>query len=335
MLSVNRSIYLIALLAIGLFTAAGELRAQPPTMPLPTQPLNALPSTAPDFQSTLDLLYNRVRKPVTLRDSGVSLMDPSMVQTNIRLRYDHGYQITQPDRGEYFWARSPLGRGPALLETSVDYQDISIYGEYAPSGGRWSIAGELPVRFVNPEMNPNHAGLADGNLALKWALLQSPDSVVTVQFRTYFPSGSGTRGLGTQHVSIEPALLGFYRLGKALAWEGELRDCVPLGGTPGFQANVVRYGTGMTYTIAEDGIYNIRSVVEFVGWTLTGGDVTINDGGGLFHTQSAAGQTILNVAVGGRMNLGERTSVYSGYVHSVASAAWYRDLFRVELRYAF
>ncbi len=334
-MSVNRSITLLALLAIGLSGAAGELRAQLPTMPPPTQPLSSLPTTAPDFQSTLDLLYNRVRKPVTLRDSGVSLIDPSMVQTNIRLRYDQAYQVTRPDQGEFFWPRSPLGRGPTLLETSVDYQDLSIYAEYAWSGSRWSIAGELPVRFVNPEVNPNRAGLADGNLALKWALLQSPDSVVTLQFRTYFPSGSGTQGLGTRHVSIEPAVLGYYRLGKSLAWEGELRDTVPLGGTPGFQANVVRYGTGMTYTMADTGAFSARSVVEFVGWTLTGGDVTINDGGGLFHTQSAAGETIFNVAVGGRFNLGERTSAYTGYVHSVASAAWYRDLFRVELRYAF
>ena len=89
---------------------------------------------------------------------------------------------------------------------------------------------EAPVRFLNQEVNGNTAGLGDMNAGLKVALVQGEDGLVTFQFRTWFPTGAASRGLGTRHVSLEPALLFNYQLAERWRLEGELRYWAAVGG---------------------------------------------------------------------------------------------------------
>lgn len=292
-----------------------------------------IPTQAPSFQSQIDKALGRVKPPITLAESGVSLLDTAVVATQLRMRFDAAYDWNLPDRAEMLWAQTG-GRGPAQAETSVDYQQFSLYGEYA-LGGRWGLFAELPLWLVDPVVNDNTGGLGDGNAGFKFALLQEPDYLVTLQLRTIFPSGSGRKGLGARHVSLEPGALLFYRVGKYMAWEAELRDIIPLNGTPGFAGNVIRYGTGLTYSLYDTGVVNVQSVAEIVGWTLTGGDVTIVDGPGAFHTSSAAGDTIITSAVGARGTVIGKGSVYFGYARALTKDRWYTDLLRVEARWQF
>ena len=303
-----------------------------PTLPAPGE-MGPLPSTAPDFQTLVDRALGRVTVPITMSDSGVTLIDTAVVATQIRLRVDAAYNWEEPDRAEFMWAQ--IGnRGPAQAETAVDYQELSFYGEYAVAE-RWSFFAELPLRLIDPDVNDNTGGLADGNVGFKFALLQHPDALVTAEFRTIFPSGSGRRGLGNRHVSIEPGLLALYKLGKYLAWEGELRDIVPLNGTPGFAGNILRYGSGITVALWAAEPMRVQTVAELVGWTATGGDVTIYDGPGVYHVSSAAGDTIANTALGVRGTITGRGSLYVGYAHALTGQRWYNDLMRVELRWVF
>src|SRR5436309_3126018 len=119
-------------------------------------------------------------------------------------------------RAEFFYAKcgcfrnaippDPNAAGPPLTETRVDYQDFASYLEVAYNN-RVSGFVEIPVRLLNPERNNNTSGLADMNAGFKVAMIACEDTVFTFQFRTYIPTGDSDRGLGTDHVSLEPGLL--------------------------------------------------------------------------------------------------------------------------------
>jgi hypothetical protein len=48
-------------------------------------------------------------------------------------------------------------------------------------------------------------GLSDVQFGFKAALLADPDRYLTIQFRTYVPTGNPGTGLGTGHPSLEPS----------------------------------------------------------------------------------------------------------------------------------
>src|SRR5262249_47232804 len=139
--------------------------------------------------------------------SNVGYIDSAIPQTQFRLRYDAAYRDNRPDRAEFFYPKCgclPGGPGPLGVETSVDYQDIRSYAEYA-FNSRLSAFLEVPVRFINPQQNGNHAGLGDIEFGFKGALIADCDRYLTFQLRTFTPTGDGRKGLGTEHYSLEPA----------------------------------------------------------------------------------------------------------------------------------
>ena len=204
-------------------------------------------------------------------------IDSAIIRSQIRLRYDSAYDNNRPDRAEFFYAKcgcNPGGRGPRELESRVDYQDINTYIEFAASN-RLSGFIEVPVRFLNPDMNDNTAGLSDITAGVRLGLIANPGQAYTFQLRAYAPTGDDDRGLGTGHASLEPAFLVFQKLTDRLYVEGEFRDWIPIGGTD-FAGNVLRYGVGMAYNVAPSPERQfIAPVVEFVGWTVLGGKQTV------------------------------------------------------------
>ncbi|MFM7921053.1 MAG: hypothetical protein ACKPJJ_12565, partial [Planctomycetaceae bacterium] len=84
-------------------------------------------------------------------DSTVGYIDNPIIGNQFRFRYDSNYNARQPARAEFLW---PVGgkRGPGPgPDTSVDYQDLAAYTELQIADG-WSLFGEVPVRFANPEI---------------------------------------------------------------------------------------------------------------------------------------------------------------------------------------
>lgn len=268
-------------------------------------------------------------------DSTVGYMDNSIVGNQLRFRYDSNYNATQPARAEFIWPvdgnRGP-GPGP---ETSVDYQDLWLYGE-AKMGERWSLFGELPVRFANPEIQDNTAGLGDANLGFKYALHQCACDAKTFQLRLYVPTGDGDRGLGTDHYSLEPGLL-FYRA-LSPRWSGyaEIKDWIAIDGSQGIAGNVLRYGLGTSYRLLEScEDRSLSAVAEFVGWTVLDGGTAITTPGPSTQFIDAVGDTIVNAKVGLRWQLSEVVDLYGGYGKALTEQTWYSDMFRIELRRSF
>jgi hypothetical protein len=270
----------------------------------------------------------------TISDSKVGYIDTAIPANLFRLRYDSAYDSVRSSRAEFFYApTSPVGPGLPLPERVVDFQDINAYFETGIPGVLTGFV-EAPLRFLNPEINDNHTGIGDMNAGFKWAFLRNECSTLTFQFRTYIPTGNARLGLGTDHVSLEPALLGYRKLSDKLRVEGELRWWTPVGGDD-FAGDVLRYGVGVSYTVWSNQCSYLAPVVELVGWTaLDGQESGVTDAGVPF-TESAAGNTIVNIKFGARMGLSESLDVYAGYGRPLTGDTWYDHVFRAELRWRY
>jgi hypothetical protein len=250
----------------------------------------------------------------------------------------------------------PMARGPQHTMVSnlpvarmfggdprINYQEVATYLEYAPTQN-FSGFIELPARFLDPTLVRNAAGFSDLNLGFKYAFVAEPNEYYTFQFRTYCPTGAADLGLGTGHVSVEPAFLVFQRLTDRLYFDGEFRDWIPVFGS-NFAGNVLRYGVGLTYNFVLTDHFRVAPVNEVVGWTILNGKeyVDTNPNGPL----NVAGQTIVNEKIGIRIGLGDysqagggsalndRHSLYVGYGRCLTGDAWYRDTFRLEYNFWF
>ena len=270
----------------------------------------------------------------TVRDGSVGYVDPAPVSDQVRLRADFGYDFRAPTRAEFFYPRSrPLGPGLPEPERAVDFQDYMLYLERAV-GPAFSIFAEGGVRALNPDLNANATGLADVNVGFKYAFLADECQVWTFQLRTYLPTGDAGRGLGTNHVSLEPAILGFARLTEDLGLASEVRYWQPVGGTE-FAGPVVRYGLGLRYNLWDDGYWRLAPTAEAIGWTVLDGRESRLLPDGRVATLDSDGTTVVNVKLGARLDVGEQAGLYAGYGRAVTGGRWYRDVFRVEFRWLY
>jgi hypothetical protein len=270
-------------------------------------------------------------------ETSVGYIDSALPLTQFRLRYDAGNGDNRPERADFFYPANGLG---PFQEPRVNYQEASAYLEWAPIP-RFSGFVELPYRWIDPEVNADHRGISDMNAGFKFAMLHDPDQVLTFQMRTYLPTGSATDGLGTHHISLEPALLFYQRLSECWTLEAELRDWIPVqaGDPEDFSGNVLRYGVGVSYLAFQAPRVRVSPVGELVGWTLLSGKDERDGEVGM----PAAGETIVNAKLGVRIGLGElsqpgdtgKADLYIGYGRALTGDVWYKNILRVELRIRF
>jgi hypothetical protein len=268
-------------------------------------------------------------------DSRTGYIDNAVPGDIFRLRMDASYNNRRPSRAEFFWPKNgqPFTPGPPFRERRVDYQDFTAALELL-AAERLSVFVELPFRLLNPAINDNTAGLADLNAGFKYAFVATDDLVATFQLRTFAPSGDADRGLGTNHVTLEPALLAYAPLTERWRLEGEFRVWVPVDGTD-FAGEVLRYGIGTSYTIYEGCRWWIAPVAEFVGWTALDGKKAFLAPSGIGFVRDAAGDTIVNAKLGVRLGLRGLGDIYAGYGRPLTGERWYENTFRLELRLVF
>jgi hypothetical protein len=274
---------------------------------------------------------------------GPGYIDDAIPATRVRIRFDSLYDDNRPDRAEFFYPkcgcfRTPDSKGPPLSEKSVDAQELSFYLEYAVSE---QLSGfvEVPIRFINPEVNANRTGLSDINFGAKYAFISGPDLTVSAQLRAFGPTGEGFKGLGTEHWTVEPALLLSAHPSDRLYLYGELRDWIPLEGSD-FAGNIIRYGVGVGVVVWERPGLRVAPIGELVGWTVLDGKEEDLDTG---LAVNARGDTIVNAKIGVRVGFGEApreglfsgSDLYIGYGRALTGEVWYKDIVRVEYRLNF
>lgn len=319
-----------------------------PTNPITTDPTGLGLGMGGDATGPLDIGTEIASAVGGGRDiSASNYIDSAVIRSQVRFRFDAMFDYPLPDRGEFLYPKcgcfrlagvDPNAAGPPLEETGISSnQEYATYLEYA-FGDDLSAFVEIPIRSINPEQNTNETGLSDINFGFKYAFINQQDRVVTFQLRTYTPTGDGGRGLGTEHYSIEPAILFLYQLSDRVLLEGEVRDWIGIRGTD-FTGNVLRYGAGLSYLAYNSCNFRIQPVIEVVGWTFLDGQFFVpgNVGG-----SDADGDTIVNVKAGIRFGFGDlgqgllsQSDIAISYGNAITNDQLYDDIFRIEIRRRF
>jgi hypothetical protein len=287
-----------------------------------------------------------------------AFIDQALPMHVFRTRFDAFWGMNRPDRAEFFYPEPSFlqnlgdrdlrgpglreARGPRRRERNVDAQELSFYVEVllAP---HVSLFTDVPFRFINPDINNNEAGLSDVSLGFKFALIMEPTRVLSFQIRGTAPTGEGFRGLGTENWAVEPGLLYHETFGDFGVF-GEVRDRIPIDPRSSFAGNVLRYGVGANYTVADVGGVQVIPTVEGIGWTVLSGKETANIGSFEPIVQNSRGTTSLTWTAGVRLApsnvFGDGgylalSDLYVGYGHTFTRDRWYRDIIRIEYRLRF
>jgi hypothetical protein len=223
--------------------------------------------------------------------------------TQTRLRWDAGFDYRNPDAAEYFWAR--IGqKGPKVNTPSLRYQDLTLYQEVAAKGA--SFFTEIPYYNVHPDFGPSSSGLGDINLGVKTVLLDRELLLVTMQFRTFVPSGNFTAGVGTGHASLEPSLLMALKLGPVTYLQTQLAEYIPLGATPGFGSTVFHYHFSLNHCLCRFGdCVSVLGVAELNGYNYQGAFTDFPSGA----VVGLDGANYLNAGPGVRVQICDRFDV--------------------------
>ena len=304
----------------------------------------------------------------TRRPSMVGYVEDSTIATQLRVRFDAASHIHAPDRAEFFYAKCGCFTGlpathpyydknapgnPGGILTDANAQQLYILGEYAMMANKGSVFVELPVRWLKPQVFAvgsfaDQTGISDLRFGAKFGLMATDNGQATVLVRLAAPTGDAAKGLGTDHFSIEPALVVAQRVHDNVGIEAEFGGVFPTDGSSGlptsgsdkFSGRVLYYGVGPSFDVYSSSRVRFSPVVELVGWRVLSGFQTGNpalttgpDAG--FGDASKVSPNIVNIKVGARVTMMDTASIYVGYGHHLTDAAWYDDIFRIEYRVGF
>ena len=316
----------------------------------------AATSATPDAASQPGMM-RRTRR----RGSMVGYVEDATVASHFRVRFDSGWDIDSPDRAEFFYAKcgcfrgltgtqafdpAAPGPGPGVV-TAMNYQELRLLTEYA-AGHRASVFVELPFRWIKPTAFApgtgsfgNQSGLGDIRIGTKVALSTTDGHDVTVMVRGSVPTGDSLKGLGTDHGSVEPAILYRQGLGGRMQIESEFGDWHPTGSSKGplpgngnFASDVLYYGVGPSIDLVQTRNVRFAPVVELVGWHVFGGyqTATFNPPA---SSGDASGINVVNLKVGARTSMANGGSFYVGYGFALTNNVWYDKILRLEYRTKF
>jgi len=326
-----------------------------------SQPDPQPPQTSKSTQSQTTAPAKEPSGP-PLEGSMVGYVDDAIVGSQVRIRFDAGFKDNAPDRAEFFYPQcgcNPGGPGPRPgASNNINFQQLYLQAEYAPVR-RFSVFTEVPIRWIQPQSfipgtsnvvqgvavtgaSPfsNQSGISDVRAGFKLAVTASSDHSLTFQFKAYFPSGDGSRGLGTAHYSIEPSLLYYQRLSDRWAVESQIGGWLPINGSSlsgvgNYAGDIFFYGFGPSYQLVNRENIKFAPVVELFGWHVLGGLETVETPAGTPAVADASGTNIVNLKIGARTSFGRHNSVYVGFGQAVTHSVWYEHIVRLEYRYSF
>jgi hypothetical protein len=322
------------------------------TAPAVALVLPAVNAVAAD-QSVKPVVPGRRRRP-----SMVGYIENSTVESQVRFRFDSGLGNNVPDRAEFFYAKcgcykyvpapgfDPDAPGPGQgIPTEINFKEFYAFAERAINQ-RYSVFGELPIRGIQPQgFVPTglqdwvgETGLGDLRFGGKASLISDDNRTVTAMVRMALPSGDSTKGLGTNHASIEPSLLLHNTVNDRVSIEAQLGYWKSIGGSAGvnsadsFAGDVLTWGIGPSFEAYSSDTLSVSPVVELVGWRVIGGFQTCVTCG---DDPSAGGTNIVNIKFGARAMVNGRHSIYGGFGLHLTDQVWYDKLFRFEYRLGF
>jgi hypothetical protein len=269
-------------------------------------------------------------------------VDPVRPATQIRLRGDFAGQYQFPDKAEYFWAQENA-RGPHFAGTvppgtkapgspNLDYTMGSLYNEVAVNN--FSFFVELTYLNIEPILYPGDSGFGDMNLGTKTMFLDCELIQSTFQFKTFLPTGNAGHGVGTGHVSLEPALLTSIKLTPITYFQWETAFWFPLGGTASFQGPLFHYHLSLNQLLCHCGKdIQLIGTAELNGYDFTDGSYTSPLTG--LPASVKAVTNIVNLGPGLRLSICNKFDMGAGGVFAISKDRMAEAMARLEMRYRF
>ena len=256
-------------------------------------------------------------------------VDGARPVTQTRLRWDAGYHLILPDRGEFYWAQIGA-KGPPLRETNVNYHYLSLYQEAGTE--KFSAYVEMPYWSMNPEQNNGATGFGNLVIGTKAMFLDCELIQMTFQFATQIPTGSPGKGVSNGHVALEPSLLAAIKLYPDTYFQTQISQWIPIGGTPGFQGGVLHYHFSLNHVVArpvED--TQLIGMIEANGWSFQSGSFTDP----ILGPSSGNNYTYFSIGPGLRCVMCDKVDLGIGVQWAVTSQHFAETLYRTELRWRF
>jgi hypothetical protein len=311
----------------------------PPPPPLLTVPAGGLPSAPKSAAMPVSLLVplpdeDHAADPVPA-DTNAGFIDPASPWNVLRLRFDAAWNMNRPTRSEYFLTCSLNNRrgGLNVPESRVDYQQLSLYGEWAILP-QFSMFIDAPLRFINPQINTDETGPSDLSIGFKLLGVQTHTFTGSFEFVTTAPTGQRSTGLGTGHTSLSAAILTNWQPLHKLILEGSFTVWMPLDDSR-YGGEMLMYAIAVSYGDHPPGEFWVAPVFELTGWTAIRGLEQVTYSITDYSLKPAEGDTIVNSNLGVRVGFGLVGDVYAGYSRSLTGERWYKDLWRVEVRWRY
>ena len=256
--------------------------------------------------------------------------------TQQRLRWDAGLNMIYPDRAEYFWARADgSGRGPSATAPwrsvrSLDYNELSLYTE--TSSGKFSAFINQPYRSVDPSDAAHGAGFGAMDIGTKTLLFDCELLQISMQFRTYMPMGSASKGLGNGHLSLEPSLLIGLSLSPDTYLQGQVSEWIPIAGNSTYSGAILHYHVSVNHVWFRP-LPDVPVIVtgEINGWSFQDGAYTDP----VLGTQPASGTTYLSIGPGIRMTVCDKIDFGVGSALALTNDHFAETLIRSEFRWRY
>jgi hypothetical protein len=250
--------------------------------------------------------------------------------TYMQLQWDSGVNLTQPDRGEYFWAA--IGkRGPGKPETSVSYNELSLYAEVGTN--RFSFFVNTPYINLNGDVNGGAGNIGDLTLGTKTVLIDSDLLLTTFMLSTTIPTGNPSDGTGSGHVSLTPSLLWALKLYPDTYWQSQEGYVMPFGGTPGYQSGIFIFNNSLNHVLChplKDA--ELIGTIESSGYTFTSGGYTDPTTG---MRVSGNNTTYFSMGPGLRFVWSDRIDIGFGVEFALTQDHFAQTLYRTQFRWRF
>jgi hypothetical protein len=269
--------------------------------------------------------------------------------TQLKLVFQDLYGITDPDKGEIFEARfnTKGGTGKNLLAPHSEASIRDFYMVNEAAVGRFSLSVTTPYQQTSIDGNvgvPANGGTASGAsglgdiiLGTKSLLLDCELMQVAFEFNTFLPSGNFTKGLGTGHVSLEPALLMALKLTPTTYLQTELAYRFPIGGDQAAEGPLFHYHLSVNQLLWNCG-HDIQLIgtAELNGWEIEGGGFTVvvpGDSGFLGSAKDVADS--VSIGPGIRLVFCDKIDFGVAAYYSLTDDTFGREGVRAEFRWRF
>jgi hypothetical protein len=313
-------------------------------------------------------------------------VDSARPITQLRYKIEGGFGVDRPERAEFFFARSRTipnqlepgptdpkdpayncfrhgtGKGPAFIASEFDHEEFSMYMEGATE--KFGFFIEMPYREVDPKTAPSSvnttmtppqvipacsaSGFSDMNLGTKAVLVDCELLLLTLQFKTFIPIGDFGKGLGTGHVSLEPALLYALKLAPETYLQFEFAYWIPIGGDPLYEGNIyhAHFSLNRTLWCPCPGL-KLVGTLEASHWVILGGNYTdpnlllpdtrpgAKPGQLAPVAVSASDEQIFSAGPGVRLFICDKIDFGIGTQFALTSDHWEEELVRAEFRWRF